>query len=53
MQRKGPRAMAIPMDVRNVPMVVPRLPAGARSWVMARAVGAKAARVRAWKMRMG
>ncbi len=45
--------VAAPTEVRNVPMVVPRLFGGARSCVIARAVGAKAARVRAWKMRMG
>lgn len=53
MQRKGPRAVATPMDVRNVPIAVPRLFGGDRFWTMERAVGAKAARVRAWKMRIG
>ena len=45
--------LATPMEVRYVPIVVALLLAGARSCVMARAVGAKAASVRAWNMRMG
>ena len=53
MQRKGPTVVATPTDVRYVPMVVARLFGGASSCVMARAMGAKAARVTAWKMRMG
>ena len=45
--------LATPMDVRYVPIVVALLLGGARSCVMARAVGANAARVRAWNIRMG
>lgn len=47
MHKKGPKVAATPIDVRNVPMVVPRLFGGARSCAIARAVGAKAARMRA------
>ena len=53
MHRKGPIGPATPIDVRYVPMVVALLFGGARSCVMARAVGAKAAKMRAWKMRIG
>jgi len=45
--------VATAMDVRYVPIVAARLFDGARSRTMVRATGAKAARVRAWKMRMG
>jgi len=51
--RKGPMVVATPTDVRNVPMVAPLLFGGARSCVIARAVGAKAARMRAWKILIG
>jgi len=44
---------AIPKDVRNFPIVSPLLPGGARSRVIARAVGAKAASVRAWNILIG
>lgn len=53
MHRKGPKVVATPIDVKNFPKVSPRLPGGARSCVIARAVGAKAASVRAWKIRIG
>jgi len=45
--------VAIPKEVRNFPMVSPLLPGGARSRVIASAVGAKAASVRAWKILIG
>ena len=45
--------LATPKDVRKIPIVVPRFFGGERSWVMEIAVGMKATRVRAWKMRMG
>lgn len=44
---------ATPIEVRNVPMVVPLLFGGARSCVIAMAVGAKAARMMAWKILIG
>ena len=46
-QRSGPKVAATPTDVRNVPIVVPRLFGGAKSCVIVRAVGAKAAKMRA------
>ena len=45
--------VATPKEVRNAPMVVPLLLGGARSCVIAMAVGAKAARIMAWKILMG
>ena len=53
MHKNGPKVVATPMDVRNFPKVSPRLPGGARSCAIARAVGAKAARKRAWKILIG
>ena len=52
-QRKGPKVVAAPKEVRNAPMVVPLLLGGARSCVIAMAVGAKAAKLTAWKILMG
>jgi hypothetical protein len=51
--KKGPKVVATPTDVRNAPMVLPLFPGGARSCVIVRTVGAKAARVRAWKILIG
>lgn len=45
--------MAAPKEVRNFPIVSPLLPGGARSCAMAKAVGAKAASVKAWKILIG
>ena len=53
MHRKGPKVVATPMLVRNVPMVVPLLFGGASSCVIASAVGAKAASMRAWRILIG
>ena len=41
------------MDVRNVPIVVPLFFSGARLCVIDMAVGAKAARISAWKILVG
>jgi hypothetical protein len=46
-QRKGPKVDVTPTEVRYTPIVVPLLPRGARSCVIAIAVGAYAARTRA------
>lgn len=51
--RNGPIMVAIPKEVRNFPIVSPLLPEGARSRIIARAVGAKAAITRAWKILIG
>ena len=53
MHRNGPSMVAIPKEVRNFPMVSPLLPGGARSRAIPRAVGTKAASVRAWKILIG
>lgn len=45
--------MATPIAVKNFPMVSPRLPRGARSNVIEITVGAKTARIRAWKILIG
>lgn len=41
------------MEVRNFPIVSPRLPGGARSKVIETNVGTKAARTRPWKILIG
>ncbi len=53
MHKNGPSIVAIPKDVRNFPIVSPILPDGAKSRVMASAVGTNAARVMAWKTLIG
>lgn len=45
--------VATPKDVRYFPMVTPLLLGGAKSCAIARAVGAKAARIKAWKILVG
>ena len=45
--------VANPMDVRYFPMVTPLLLGGAKSRTIARAVGPKAAKIKAWKILIG
>lgn len=52
-QMKGPRVIAIPYEVRNVPMVSPVLPFGANSGVIPIARGMMGAIDKPCKIRMG